>query len=106
MNAVRSQATCRTPVLATGLIIVATAVIARHLRRLGRCGAADDPRLHHARSRGAFAGSRAADARDASGNDRGAGRRLDPILVAGAVLVAGLAIRASVLWKLEDQELG
>jgi len=34
------------------------------------------------------------------------GRRLDPILVAAAVLVAGLAIRAAVLWKLEDREIG
>jgi hypothetical protein len=34
------------------------------------------------------------------------GRRLDPILVAGAVLVVGLAIRAAVLWKVEDREIG
>jgi len=34
------------------------------------------------------------------------GRRLDPILLAAAVLVAGLVIRAAVLWKLEDREIG
>ena len=34
------------------------------------------------------------------------GRRLDPILVAVAVLVVGLAIRAAVLWKVEDREIG
>jgi hypothetical protein len=34
------------------------------------------------------------------------GRRLDPTLMAAAVLAAGLAIRAAVLWKLEDRELG
>jgi hypothetical protein len=34
------------------------------------------------------------------------GRRLDPTLMAAAVLAASLAIRAAVLWKLEDRELG
>jgi hypothetical protein len=34
------------------------------------------------------------------------GRRLDPTLMAAAVLAACLAIRAAVLWKLEDRELG
>jgi hypothetical protein len=33
------------------------------------------------------------------------GRRLDPTLMAAAVLAAGLAIRAAVLWKLEDREI-
>lgn len=34
------------------------------------------------------------------------GRRLDPMMVAAAVLVAGLAIRAAVFWRLEDREIG
>lgn len=34
------------------------------------------------------------------------GRHLDPILVAAAVLVAGLAVRAAVLWRIEDREIG
>ncbi len=33
-------------------------------------------------------------------------RRLDPMMIAAAVLVAGLVIRAAVLWKLEDREIG
>jgi hypothetical protein len=33
------------------------------------------------------------------------GRRLDPTLMAAAVLAAGLATRAAVLWKLEDREI-